>query len=253
MKKIYSSLIVGSMIALGMNTANAQVDLAIGNIDAGYAFNETTGTIEDIFFTVVSNENGSASNISVAMYFVPVGATSMDDAILLETTTLPSISGNAARDVENWTINVNEVQANVPDGEYRLLAYVDYTKSISETDESNNSMFISTQGNNLKFTRSGGGPTGIAEKDMNVSHFAAYPNPVTTGVTVAFTLGNATHGSLKITDISGKEVMSVVPDNTLFSSGKHERELSVERLNAGLYFLTLQTQEGSSTFKLIKQ
>ncbi len=246
MKKIITT----SLFALGLFTTQAQ-DLSIGNISAGYEYNQTTGIIKDIYFTILSNENTGASNFKVGIYFVPPGVTSLDQSYLLESSDVPSISGNSSRDVTNWTIDVNKVATVPPNGTYRLLVYVDNEKVITETNESNNGLFISTQGNDLKFTASTS--SGINDVKNNSLSFSSFPNPVISNTEISFSLKQNNTGSIHIYDITGKEMMNVITENTTFLAGKNTIPLNTQYLPAGIYQCVLQTNEGIATQKIVKQ
>jgi hypothetical protein len=246
MKKLFTT----SLLVLGLLATNAQ-DLSIGNISAGYEYNQSTGIIKDIYFTILSNENDGATNFKVGIYFVPPGATSLDDALLLESANVPSIGGNASKDVTNWTINVNNVSNVPPNGSYRLLVYVDSDKSITESDESNNGLFISAQGDDLTFTA--GSTTGINDLQNIILSVSSFPNPSNTTSKLTFSLAQNTTGGIQVFDIQGKKIVDVLNENTTLLAGSHCIDIETGNLNSGVYYCVLKTKEGSYTHKLIKQ
>lgn len=78
-----------------------------------------------------------------------------------------------------------------------------------------------------------------------------YPNPFEHSTRINYELGKSTWISIKIFDISGKEVMNVFEG--LQEEGKHEFEWSPEGIDAGLYILRLQTAKNVVTGRCIRQ
>jgi hypothetical protein len=243
MKKTYLSLIALTACAF---TSMAQTDLGIGNFDAGYAYNSSTGMISDIYFTIVSNENSGATNFKVGIYFVPSGATTLDDAFLLDSKTVPSISGNAAIDVEDWDIDVNQVE-EIESGNYRLLVAVDYDEKVSENNEDNNNLFISSQGNDLSYTKKGGN-TGIPEMP-GVSALKVYPNPAAGNLNISIAVEQPQLINCSINDITGK----VLSTYTIYATSTGSlNSIDISSLPKGVYTLQLNGSKGSIMHKFIK-
>ncbi|MBS4028625.1 MAG: T9SS type A sorting domain-containing protein [Ignavibacteriales bacterium] len=77
-----------------------------------------------------------------------------------------------------------------------------------------------------------------------------YPNPFNPSTTIRFTLRESQITSLKIYDIFGKEVATLI-HNKLMNEGTHEIEFDATNLPSGMYFYRLQTKDFSETKKLL--
>ena len=77
------------------------------------------------------------------------------------------------------------------------------------------------------------------------------PNPFGLETVIPFYLSASSQTTLTITDVSGKIVKII---NSYFGQGNHEFRLDAEELpNAGVFFYTLETQQGTAVRKMILQ
>jgi hypothetical protein len=76
-----------------------------------------------------------------------------------------------------------------------------------------------------------------------------YPNPFNPATTIAFTLPKASLVTLKIYDVLGKEVVTLVAEK--LPVGKHQRVWEAKGLASGVYLYRLQAGEFVQTKKLI--
>jgi hypothetical protein len=83
---------------------------------------------------------------------------------------------------------------------------------------------------------------------MNYSLFQNYPNPFNPSTSISYELGNGGKVSLKVYDILGKEVASLVDGEQ--SAGRHTVEFS-RPLASGIYYYTLRSGVFVSTRKMI--
>ena len=111
--------------------------------------------------------------------------------------------------------------------------YVDNIKLIAKQAPSNN---IATDVNGAQV------PTTIALEQN-------YPNPFNPSTTIAFSLPNASHVTLKIYDILGQEVASLL--DGYVTPGLHEINWNASNLASGVYFYRLQTNSVSISKKMI--
>nr|WP_321222605.1 T9SS type A sorting domain-containing protein [uncultured Psychroserpens sp.] len=86
--------------------------------------------------------------------------------------------------------------------------------------------------------------TNLSVKDFNLNQVTVYPNP-TNNVWKVITQ-NQNMSSIYIFDVLGKNVLSMHPNS-------NEVNIDASNLNEGLYFATINTQNGSETIKLIKK
>ena len=76
-----------------------------------------------------------------------------------------------------------------------------------------------------------------------------YPNPFNPSTKINLDIKNSTFASLKIFDMTGKEVKTLVNKNIL--AGSYEINFNAAELNSGVYFYTLKTNEFTETKKMM--
>lgn len=91
----------------------------------------------------------------------------------------------------------------------------------------------------------------MAENFSGENNFSlfAYPNPFSNSTTISFSLAQSEKVSLKIFDLN-RRLIKTLADN-VFEEGEHSIEWNAEKVNAGIYFLQVQSAEFSKTEKLI--
>jgi hypothetical protein len=89
-------------------------------------------------------------------------------------------------------------------------------------------------------------PTGINEVDANISGLNVQPNPMTNGAVINFNTAKAAIYTLRVTDITGKEVLFKE-----IEARTGENKIAMERnnLTAGIYFVQLNDGKFSVTKK----
>jgi hypothetical protein len=94
-------------------------------------------------------------------------------------------------------------------------------------------------------------PTAIDEISNNGISIAAYPNPTSDKFVLNANFNENEKINIKLTDMLGKNIMEIqdVPATKTYS---REIDLSGNNIPAGFYFLTVQTNSGSSTLKIVK-
>lgn len=90
--------------------------------------------------------------------------------------------------------------------------------------------------------------TGEFSSNENYSE-GIYPNPLMNSTTIYVTVREAQKISLKVFDLSGKLITTLVDGST--SAGEHRLEWNAATVKAGVYILRLQTSESIQTKKLI--
>ena len=78
---------------------------------------------------------------------------------------------------------------------------------------------------------------------------ANYPNPFNPTTTIEYSIPEASFVELKIYDILGGEVASLVKENK--PSGKHSVEFNASNLPSGIYFYRIVSGNFTATKKLI--
>src|SRR5690606_4330861 len=77
-----------------------------------------------------------------------------------------------------------------------------------------------------------------------------YPNPFNPTTSIRFSLPSASNVVLKVYDISGKEVATLL-NNERVTSGVKEVNFNAVGLSSGIYFYTLQTENFRETKKMV--
>ncbi len=77
-----------------------------------------------------------------------------------------------------------------------------------------------------------------------------YPNPFNPTTTITFTLSENSHVTLKVFDILGREVATLV-DADLKTGVVHRAIFDASRLSSGLYFYRLETEKNAQVKKLM--
>lgn len=85
-------------------------------------------------------------------------------------------------------------------------------------------------------------PTILNTRDVNAVTFNAYPNPTKDAWNIA---ASQAITSVQLFDITGKQVKAIQPNNT-------NVQIDASELASGMYFATVQTENGSKTVKLVK-
>ncbi|MBS1494584.1 MAG: T9SS type A sorting domain-containing protein [Bacteroidetes bacterium] len=76
-----------------------------------------------------------------------------------------------------------------------------------------------------------------------------YPNPFNPNTKINFSLPKSSFVSLKVFDLSGKEVSGLINEN--LSAGTYQADFNGANLTSGIYFYTLKTENFSETKKMI--
>jgi hypothetical protein len=85
----------------------------------------------------------------------------------------------------------------------------------------------------------------LGTNDFLASKFSVSPNPAKNIITIS-NGSNVLVDSVKITDINGRTVKSVKLNNVV------EAQINISELNSGVYFLNINSNEGSTTKKIVK-
>jgi len=75
-----------------------------------------------------------------------------------------------------------------------------------------------------------------------------YPNPFNPVTTIPFSLADNSHVTLKIFDLQGKVVATVLEGD--FSAGQYETTFDASSLSSGIYLYRVEAEGFSKTMKL---
>ena len=76
-----------------------------------------------------------------------------------------------------------------------------------------------------------------------------YPNPFNPTTNIKFTIPKSGHVSLKVFDIMGREMVSLINEN--LETGEYEVSLNGSNLNSGVYFYQLKAGNFVSTRRMM--
>ncbi len=94
--------------------------------------------------------------------------------------------------------------------------------------------------------------TDVEESDVVIRNYELeqnYPNPFNPTTTISFSIPYNTHVSIKIFDVLGKEVATLVDDN--LSMGKHTINYDASNLSSGIYFYMLKSNDIVTSKKMV--
>jgi hypothetical protein len=124
-------------------------------------------------------------------------------------------------------------------------------------DKNNNKVFcvgnfLQNKKGLLFFNEDGVNFTGVDENGLTKLDFTLsqnYPNPFNPSTNINFTLPNTEFVTLKIYDVLGKEVATLI--NEELNAGNHTKIWDAKNLSSGVYFYKLQAGKFSETKKMI--
>lgn len=86
------------------------------------------------------------------------------------------------------------------------------------------------------------------QNDMSYGLAQNYPNPFNPSTTISFSIPNESHVTLKIYDVLGREVATLVNGN--FKAGGYTKTWNATSVSSGIYFYRLEAGNYSETKKL---
>lgn len=87
------------------------------------------------------------------------------------------------------------------------------------------------------------------DSENNSVSFSTFPNPFSNSTTISFFLEQSQNVSLKVFDVNGRLITTLA--DKIFKEGENKIEWNAEKVNAGIYFLKLETCLYSENKKLI--
>jgi hypothetical protein len=116
--------------------------------------------------------------------------------------------------------------------------------NIIEDPDNNNLLYTDPDANNHIIDEEGNSGLNIKDHQILVG-----PNPVINQINIQLKNEDITIKSIKISDITGK----VLKEETYSDINKYKTHLQGNEFSKGIYFLTISTNKGSITKKIIKQ
>ena len=150
----------------------------------------------------------------------------------------------ATRDDDVYTFTDNNYTLGGPlNLHYKITAlYEDLARSINETSPSNS---IIVSGGLFKHSESGNNANNEFKLEQN------YPNPFNPSTIINYTLPENNFVSLKVYDVLGSEIATLI--NDFLDAGSHYVEFNSANLPSGIYFYKIQSGSFIETRKMILQ
>ncbi len=136
------------------------------------------------------------------------------------------------------------------DGGDNWLKIAQFTESYQDFSILNNGVLLYLSNSNLYY--SAGGLTQIntnTNQAVNFSLSQNYPNPFNPSTTIQYQIPKQSHVSIKVFDMSGKEIATLVDE--VKSSGIYKQNFNASSFSSGVYFYTLNTGDFTETRKMI--
>lgn len=92
---------------------------------------------------------------------------------------------------------------------------------------------------------------GLSNNPQTFQLYPNYPNPFNPSTTICFNLAKSENVQLKILNIHGQEIQTLLNDE--LSAGEHSVEWQADGLPAGIYLARLQAESEIKTMKLVLQ
>jgi hypothetical protein len=137
-----------------------------------------------------------------------------------------SFSGNA---------NFPMVTAGINPGEVNFLGVAGTGNTVASSAEYDNFVVKASATDQLL----------SAENSFATANFSVFPNPATDVVNV--NAGNLVINSIQVTDLNGRVI------NTINVNASSTAQVNISELMTGIYFLTVNTDQGVGTSKIVKK
>lgn len=200
---------------------------------------------------VIEQQIPSSTMAKYLNFYAKVDLTTGDTVMLfVETNDTASNSGAAVvanNNTVNWTPFYIDLQS-LAGTTYDTITFGFYVSGSNPTVSIDNFSFSNTASGTAFGTPVTGIMNLFGKKPKEVK-VGIYPNPVQENATIEFALTTAENVSIKLNDITGREVNHVIDNKRL--NGEQSILLDASSLNNGVYFATIQIGDQSSTRKFV--
>jgi hypothetical protein len=128
-----------------------------------------------------------------------------------------------------------------------------YALAVSPDGMGGANLFVGTYGRGVWKRPLSEMVTGVEKLQTDLpTHFYLdqnYPNPFNPSTTISFTLPSKSVVSLKVFDLIGREVATIVSEE--MSEGNHTEQWNAENYTSGVYFYRLHAETFTETKKLV--
>lgn len=236
---IYNSIVMGYPTGLlidGSGTVNSAIGDSMqlrnsiwAGLRAGNSFTTTVGTFDaDAWFKTASYGNRA--------YIQPSEVQLIDPFNLTAPNPLPQTGSPAASGASFANANLGS-----------FFTTTSYVGAFDPAAERWDAGWANYDPNSTDYTLVGVEDESISLTDFNLSQ--NYPNPFNPTTSISFSVPSTTELSLKVFNVLGKEVASVVTG--VFQSGSHTVSFDASNLSSGTYFYQLITPASIITKKML--
>ncbi len=159
----------------------------------------------------------------------------------------PAIAVSVANETNYW-VNVAGVEVNGDQATVHFMYYYDEIPGAAQLAENSFGTDCTWKYDNVTFTVTSvdGEDGGIVNNFMLEQN---YPNPFNPSTTISYSLSERSAVTLKVYDVLGNEVASLV--NTTQETGKYDVNFDASSLSSGLYIYTLNAGNYTSSKKMM--
>lgn len=186
--------------------------------------------------TEITNRRDFASAIAEYQQLLQSAITDVDRAICLFA--LFNINANGVRDRNEAQHYLTQLQNQYPTDIRTRVASARFA-----------SMIDAQGGNGMQKPSIAGGPEVMTSLPTEFALLQNYPNPFNPSTTIKYNLPIDAHVTLKLYDVLGREVLTLVDEQA--KGGYHSTTLDASRFSSGVYFYRIQAGDFSQTKKLI--
>lgn len=230
---------------------NSQVTTEIPTVTfTGFSFNalhlagSLSGTLTSVEISATLDASVLETYADDLTIYVTPTATLGPDGLLQ----LGGFSNTGAAERQNWPEGASETPGTVVSGVLTLTTPLDFTLNPEyQVWIGNGYGGAGTSGtwSNIVVTLNGVVDNTASVNDFFANNISIYPNPTSDIFNLAST--TSTIESIKLTDLNGRVVKNINV-NSLSAT-----EVNISDLTAGMYFVTVQTDNGSGSTKIIKK
>ncbi len=155
---------------------------------------------------------------------------------------------NDSRETYTYDITSNAVTGKAEKWENNAWVNNQYGSLTLTSNYKNNNLYVSGYNCNVTYTQF----TDVKDELNNSLVFALnqnYPNPFNPSTNINFTLPKTEFVTLKIYDILGKEITTLI--NEELNAGNHTKIWDAKNLSSGVYFYKLQAGKFTETKKMV--
>lgn len=205
--------------------------------DNGYILNTTNGWLTTKKY---DPPTGTLNIYDIKYYNSTDGIASGEDFIIKTTNSGREWSYST---IPNLSTGIKLNAISIPSLAKGLIVGTAGTKLVS-TDQGQTWNYLETKSGNIKSSLRNNNDNGVEQENI-VKLSQNFPNPFNPSTIISYSLPENSYISLKVYDISGREI--AVLANEFKKAGSHSANFNASNLSSGIYFYTLITTTNNIT------